>query len=67
MAAPCGEAAVVGVDLTTDSAVLVERLRVLARIGVRRLILVHVLGGHYPQIPQLPCSTSRSTATGRSC
>lgn len=44
--------AVVGIDHSSVTDRLVEQLRLLPRLGVRRLTLVTVLGGHYPHVPQ---------------
>jgi nucleotide-binding universal stress UspA family protein len=44
--------AVVGVDHSPATDRLVAELRHLPRLGVRRLTLVTVLGGYYPQTPE---------------
>lgn len=46
------ERAVVGIDFSPTTDQLVDALPTLARLGLRRLTLVHVIGGHYPQAPE---------------
>lgn len=46
------ERAVVGIDFSPTTEQLVAALPTLARLGIRRLTLVHVIGGHYPQAPE---------------
>jgi nucleotide-binding universal stress UspA family protein len=47
------EHAVVGIDHSPATDPLLEQLRQLPRLGVRRVTLVTVLGGHYPQAPEV--------------
>jgi len=47
------EHAIVGVDFSPGWDRLRRRLGVLPRLGVRRISLVHVLGGHYPAAPEV--------------
>ena len=46
------EHAVVGIDHSPATDQVLEELRCLPRLGVRRVTLVTVLGGHYPQAPE---------------
>jgi nucleotide-binding universal stress UspA family protein len=47
------EHAIVGIDLSPSTDDLCAGLDVLERLGVHAVTLVHVLGGHYPQAPEL--------------
>ena len=45
--------AIVGLDFSDATDQLIAELPRLARLGCTRLTLVHVLGGHYPQAPEV--------------